>query len=113
MLAESDVPVPEGLETVRSADIRRAQGTLSGGTFLLAGPVMDAGQLLDETSARYQSSGWQIVQRELGLDRAAATYAKDTRTARVEILRRAVEPDMSSATIEVRDGSATARTAAK
>lgn len=109
MLAESDVPVPEGLETVRSADIRRARGSLSGGTFLLAGPVMDAGQLLDDTTERYESSGWQIVDREPGLDRAAATYSKDSRTARLEILRRAVEPDMSSATIEVRDSRAAAQ----
>ena len=39
MLLESDIPLPRGMTTVRSADIRRSAGQVTGGTFLLSGDV--------------------------------------------------------------------------
>jgi len=68
MLLESDVPVPSGMWTVRSADIRRSGGTVSGGRFILAGPVDDAGALMVATRARFAGSGWTTVEIKDGLD---------------------------------------------
>ncbi len=101
MLLESDVPVPNGMETVRSADIRRSEGTVSGGRFLLAGPVNDAGSLMVATRERYRANGWTTVLLEDGLDHAEGVFEKGNRRARLTIDRRAIEPDMSSGSLEI------------
>jgi len=104
MLLESDVPLPGGMTVVRSADIRRDAGTLTGGRFLLAGGVRDAGELLGETIGRFESSGWTVVDSRAGLDLATARLEKGARRADLAIHRRALEPDMSSAMLEVSAG---------
>jgi hypothetical protein len=101
MLLESDVPVPTGMETVRSADIRRSEGTVSGGRFILAGPVEDAGSLMVATRERYRANGWKTVLLEDGLDHAEGIFEKGNRRARLTIDRRAIEPDMSSGSLEI------------
>ena len=101
MLLESDVPVPNGMETIRSADIRRSEGTVSGGRFILAGSVDDAGSLMVATRERYRANGWKTVLLEDGLDHAEGIFEKGNRRARLTIDRRALEPDMSSASLEI------------
>lgn len=108
MLLESDVPVPNGMETVRSADIRRSEGTVSGGRFLLAGPVNDAGSLMVATRERYRANGWTTLLLEDGLDHAEGVFEKGNRRARLTIDRRAIEPDMSSGSLEIGPVSGTA-----
>jgi len=61
MLLDSDVPMPDGMSTVRSADIRRADGTVTGGRFLLAGEVPDAAATLESTAERFVANGWRVV----------------------------------------------------
>ena len=107
MLLESDVPIPEGMSTVRSADIRRGGGTVTGGRFLIAGEFDDADRLLGATIARFESSGWRLGEVEHGLDHAAATFTKGARTARVELDRRTLDPGMSSGMIEITSGGPT------
>jgi hypothetical protein len=101
MLLESDVPVPSGMSTVRSADIRRSGGTVSGGRFILAGPVDDAGALMVATRERFASSGWTTVEIRDGLDHSEGIFTKGARRARLTIDRRALEPDMSSGSLEI------------
>ncbi|MCE2885071.1 MAG: hypothetical protein LW806_09265 [Planctomycetaceae bacterium] len=101
MLLESDVPVPSGMSTVRSADIRRSGGTVSGGRFILAGPVDDAGALMVATRERFAGSGWTTVEIKDGLDHSEGIFTKDARRARLTIDRRALEPDMSSGSLEI------------
>lgn len=101
MLLESDVPVPSGMSTVRSADIRRSGGTVTGGRFVLAGPVDDAGSLMVATRERFAGAGWTTVEIEDGLDHATGVFRKGDRRARLTIDRRALEPDMSSAMLEI------------
>lgn len=101
MLLESDVPLPAGMSTVRSADIRRAGGSVTGGRFLLAGEIDDAERLLDATIARFESSGWRLGQAERGLDHATATFTKGGRTARLSLDRRTLDPGMSSGMLEI------------
>lgn len=101
MLLESDVPLPDGMTVVRSADLRRDAGTVTGGRFLLAGGVRDAGELLSDTIARFESGGWTVVDSRGGLDLASARLEKGARRAELTIHRRALEPDMSSGMLEV------------
>jgi hypothetical protein len=108
MLLESDVPLPNGMETVRSADIRRSAGTVSGGSFVLAGPCNDAADLLASTVERYRSNGWVVVAQNPGLDRSVAEFSKDTRRLELAIQRRALEPDMSSGFITITSTASTA-----
>lgn len=105
-LLESDVPLPPNMESVRSADIRRAGGTVTGGRFVLAGSVSDARDALDETIERYRSNGWSLVDSARGLDHSTAVFRKGSRTATVSIERRTLSPDMSSGSLVIVDGAA-------
>ena len=104
-LLESDVPLPDGMTVVRSADLRRDAGTLTGGRFLLAGRVRDAGELLSDTLGRFESGGWTVVDSRAGLDLATARLEKGARRAELSIHRRTLEPDMSTGMLEVTSGA--------
>jgi hypothetical protein len=104
-LLESDVPLPDGMTVVRSADLRRDGGTLTGGRFLLAGRVPDAGELLSDTLGRFESGGWTVVDSRVGLDLASARLEKGARRAELSIHRRTLEPDMSTGMLEVTSGA--------
>ena len=96
MLLESDVPLPEGMSTVRSADIRRSGGTVTGGRFLLAGEIDDADRVLTSTIARFESAGWRVESARPGLDKATAIFTKGGRTVDLQLDRRTLDPGMSS-----------------
>lgn len=103
-LLESDVPLPPKMESVRSADIRRAGGTVAGGRFILAGEVNDARDALDETIERFRANGWSVSESTRGLDRSTAVFRKGSRTATVSLERRTLEPDMSTGLLVIVDG---------
>jgi hypothetical protein len=98
---ESDVPLPPSMGVRFSSDIRREGGELTAGRFLLSGPVHDIVAAADETSQRYSDNGWREDERILQSNRASMKFSKDSRTVRVEIDRRRVDPDMSTATVRV------------
>jgi len=102
VVLESDVPLPPGMSTVRSADIKRAGGTVTGGTFLLAGEVVDARDTMSTLAARFRDEGWIVLVRESGLDFAACVATKGGRSVEVRIDRRALDPAMSSGLIVVK-----------
>jgi hypothetical protein len=105
MLLESDVPLPTGLSTIRSSDIRRTDGTVSGGKFLLAGDVNDARDLITETAEIYRDNGWTIVRASGGLDLATGVFRKDDRIAEITLRRRALTPEMSTGMLEVKSAT--------
>jgi len=100
-LLDSDVPMPDGMSTVRSADIRRADGTVTGGRFLLAGGVPDAAATLESTAVRFVANGWRVDAKDAGLDLSTARFSKGSRIVTLSIARRTLEPDMSTGTLEV------------
>jgi len=100
-LLDSDVPVPDGMTTVRSADIRRSGGVVTSGRFLLAGSVLDAAESLADTSGRFRAAGWKVEREEVGLDLASARFTKAGRSVELSIARRALDPDMSTAVLEI------------
>ena len=101
MLLDSDVPMPDGMSTVRSADIRRADGTVTGGRLLLAGAVPDASATLEATVSRFAANGWRVEAQDAGLDLSTARFSKGSRVVTLSIARRTLEPDMSTGTLEV------------
>lgn len=104
MLLESDVPLPRGMSTVRSADIRRDGGTVTGGDFILAGEIDDARRAIRASAQSFEANGWTIVRADGGLDAASGEFVKDTRTVSVTLRRRALEPKMSTGMLTVRSG---------
>ena len=100
-LLDSDVPVPDGMTTVRSADIRRSGGVVTSGRFLLAGSVLDAAESLADTRGRFQAAWWEVDREEAGLDLASARFTKAGRSVELSIARRALDPDMSTAVLEI------------
>lgn len=96
MLLESDVPVPQEMTTVRSADIRRSGGTVSGGSFLLAGDVENARRSVTKCAKRFDENGWKTVKIDGNADASTAIFTKDTRTAELTLRRRSLEPRMSN-----------------
>lgn len=101
MLLESDVPLPEGMATIRSADIKRAQGTVSGGTFLLAGEVDDARASIDRAARRFDAHGWTVSATDGTADAASGRFTKDGRTASLSLRRRSLDPAMSSGALTI------------
>lgn len=102
MLLESDVPLPRGMSTVRSTDIRRDGGTVTGGDFILAGEIDDARRAIRASAQSFEANGWTIVRADGGLDAASGEFVKDTRTVSITLRRRALEPKMSTGTLTVR-----------
>jgi hypothetical protein len=100
-ILESDVPMPPEFEIRFSEGIRRSEGLLAEGRFLLSGEVKDLERLTSETSARYAGGGWRQVRREVDRDRAVLVFAKDRRQVEVEIDRRRIQPAMSTAIVTV------------
>ena len=101
MLLESDIPLPRGMTTVRSADIRRSAGEVTGGTFLLAGDVPDARSSVDLAATRFGVHGWTLARVEGDADMASAWFTKDARSASLMLRRRGLEPVMSTGSLEV------------
>jgi len=95
------VPLPPSMGVRFSSDIRREGGELTAGRFLLSGAVPDIVAAANETSQRYSEQGWREDERILQSNRASMTFSKDARTVRVDIDRRRVDPDMSTATVRV------------
>lgn len=104
-LLESDIPVPVGMRTIRSADIRRSGGEVVGGRFLLGGQVFDAGDTVEAVTLRFESRGWTVARSELGLDHAEIEYRKDGRRVTLVVNRRVLEPTMSTGLLEVAAGA--------
>ena len=102
MLLESDVPLPRGMSTVRSADIRRDGGTVTGGDFILAGEIDDARSAIRASAQSFEANGWTIVRADGSGDAARGEFVKDTRIVSVTLRRRALEPKMSTGTLTVR-----------
>ena len=100
-LLDSDVSAPPEMDVRYAFDIARIDGQLAGGRFILAGTVDDINAVAEETMSRYASSGWTLREQRMLPAEAKLVFEKGTRTATVEIARRRVDPEMSSAVIVV------------
>jgi hypothetical protein len=101
MLLEGDIPLPRGMTTVRSADIRRNSGEVTGGTFLLSGDVPDARSSVDLAATRFAVHGWSLAGVTGDASMASARFTKNSRSATLMLRRRDLEPVMSTGSLEV------------
>lgn len=104
MLLEGDIPLPEGLVTIRSADIRRSGGEVTGGRFILSGEVVDASALMDRASERFSAHGWSRAAIDGDDGHAKARFVKGPRSVELELLRRGVDPRNSQGLLTVASG---------
>ena len=98
---QSDLPQVPGLAPRDSSGIRQDAGRVIGGQFAYKGFVEDLRESVSATKARYESSGWRLWSETITGATAVLEFRKDTRTARVELIRNEVQPRMSTAVLTV------------
>ena len=103
---QTDLPQVPGLTPRDSSGIRQQGDRVVAGQFAYKGPVMDLRQLADQTMSRFQLAGWELASTTINTNTAVLVYRKDTRTARVEIIRNGVQPKMSTAVLQVQSTEA-------
>ena len=103
---QTDLPQVPGLTPRDSSGIRQQGDRVIAGQFAYKGPVVDRRQLADQTMSRFQLAGWELASTTINTSTAVLVYRKDTRTARVEIIRNGVQPKMSTAVLQVQSTEA-------
>jgi hypothetical protein len=98
---ESDVPIPADTKVRYSTELKRTDGKLTGGWFILWGEILDINKTTSETITRYSNDGWELVEERLLPKQADLRFAKDSRIVRVIIDARRIDPWSSSATVRV------------
>jgi hypothetical protein len=105
---QSDLPQVPGLTPRDSSGIVQAGGRITGGQFAYKGFVEDLPQSVTATRARYEGAGWRLWSETVTGATAVLEFRKDSRSARVEIIRNQVQPRMSTAVLKVIDRDAAA-----
>jgi hypothetical protein len=100
-LLDSDVPTPPEMDVRYSFDIVKSGGALSGGRFILSGEVESLADAAEETVQRYSTNGWSLRERRMQTAQALLVFEKGGRTVTVDIQKRRVDPEMSSAVVVV------------
>ena len=103
---QTDLPQVPGLTPRDSSGIRQSGDRVVAGQFAYKGAIADLRQLADQTMSRFQLAGWELASTTINTNTAVLVYRKDTRTARVEIIRNGVQPKMSTAVLQVQSTEA-------
>jgi hypothetical protein len=103
---QSDLPQVPGMAPRDTIGLRQEGGRVTGGQFAYTGAIPALGARAQETMARFGSLGWQLSAETVTGSTAVLVYRKDSRTARVEIIRNALQPRMSTAVITVETAAA-------
>lgn len=98
---QSDLPQVPGLTPRDSSGIVQAGGRVTGGQFAYKGFVEDLPKSVSDTRSRYEGAGWKLWSETVTGATAVLEFRKDTRSARVEIIRNQVQPRMSTAVLKV------------
>lgn len=98
---QSDLPQVPGMTPRESSGLRQEGARVLGGQFEFKGPVPNLGKQVGETMSRFDLAGWALASETMTGATAVLVYRKDTRTARVEIVRNGVQPRMSTAVMQV------------
>lgn len=109
---QSDLPQVPGLTPRDSSGIVQDGGRVTGGQFAYKGFVESLPQSVAATRARYEGAGWKLWSETVTGATAVLEFRKDTRSARVEIIRNQVQPRMSTAVLRVTDRDAAPATPA-
>lgn len=102
---QSDLPQVPGMAPRDTTGLRQDGGRVVAGQFAYTGNVPSLGSRAAETMARFGGMGWTLRSQTMTSSTAVLVYGKDTRTARVEIIRNGVQPKMSTAVLRVESAS--------
>lgn len=103
---QSDLPQVPGMAPRDTVGLRQEGGLVTAGQFAYTGDVPSLGARAAETMARFGGMGWTLRSQTMTSSTAVLVYGKDTRTARVEIIRNGVQPKMSTAVLRVESATA-------
>ena len=105
MVLESDIPNIEGLEPIITRDIQRSGVKVDTVEVLYRGEIVATQKNVEATRVRFDDAGWSFISQQARGNTTVLNFAKDSRTARVEIALNQVEPMMSAAVLQVRPES--------
>ena len=94
---QTDLPQLPGMAPRDTVGLRQEAGRVTGGQFAYTGSIPSLGARTQETMARFANLGWQLESETVTGSTAVLVYRKDTRSARVEIIRNSLQPRMSTA----------------
>ena len=102
MVLESDIPNVQGLEPIITRDIQRSGEQVDAVEVLYRGDITATQKNVQATRDRFDDAGWSLISQQARGNTTVLNFAKDTRTARVEIALNQIEPMMSPAVLQVR-----------
>ena len=102
---QTDLPQVPGMTPRDSTGLRQEGDRVVGGQFAFKGDVPVLKNRVAETMARYEQAGWTLSSQTVTGATAVLVYKKDSRTARVEIIRNGVQPKMSTAVLTVENAA--------
>ncbi len=105
MVLESDIPNVQGLEPIITRDIQRSGQQVDTVEVLYRGDITATQKNVQATRDRFDDAGWSFISQQARGNTTVLNFAKDTRTARVEIALNQIEPMMSAAVLQVRPAS--------
>jgi hypothetical protein len=98
---QSDLPQVPGMTPRDTIGLRQDGGRVVGGQFAYTGSIPGLSSRIAETMARFEGLGWKLRSETLTGATAVLVYAKDDRTATVQIVRNGLQPLMSTAVMRV------------
>ena len=101
MVLQTDLPQVPGMTPRDSDGLRQEGDRVVAGQFSYKGPVPALRERVAETMVRFEQAGWALASQTVTEATAVLVYRKDTRVARVEIIRNGVQPKMSTAVVTV------------
>lgn len=98
---QSDLPQVPGMTPRDTIGLQQEGGRVVGGQFAYTGAIPGLAARINETMARFEGMGWKLRSETLTGATAVLVYAKDDRTATVQIVRNGLQPLMSTAVMRV------------
>lgn len=103
---QSDLPQVPGMTPRDTVGLSQDAGRVTGGQFAYTGSIPGLSERVGETMARFEGLGWKLRSETLTGATAVLVYAKDDRTATVQIVRNGLQPLMSTAVMRVEQAKA-------
>lgn len=101
-MLESDVPIPQGLDALSTADVGRSAGVLTSVRVVCRGDLRSISESSDRVRDAFSMQGWSCTAVNARTETATLTFSKDDRVATVDVHVNRVDPKMGSAVIRVR-----------
>lgn len=101
MVLDSDVPNVVGFDPIITRDIQRKEQLLCGVEVIYRGDVTDPSEQIGDTRSAFTENGWTLVSQQARGKTSTMYFAKDSRSATVQIALNQIDPMMSPALLRV------------